>query len=183
MTKIEDVLMLPETMVLNPNTVTKIVNTGYTRIPVYRDNDKNNVVSLLFIKDLALVDPDENFTVKTVCTHHHHVLRFIYEDTPLKTMLEEFKKGDYHLAMVKKRNSDRGIGELCGLVTLEDILEEILKAEIIDETDVVIDNVHKIRRKTRNKNYLSNCYRKNVNKEAKTSKSNTSLPAKTTKKS
>lgn len=53
---------------------------------------RNTVVSLLFVKDLALLDPDDNFTIQTVCGFHEHPLRFVMEDTPLRMMLEEFKK-------------------------------------------------------------------------------------------
>lgn len=50
------------------------------------------MVALLFVKDLALLDPDDNFTIQTVCGFHEHPLRFVMEDTPLRVMLEEFKK-------------------------------------------------------------------------------------------
>lgn len=52
----------------------------------------NSVVALLFVKDLALLDPDDNFTIQTVCGFHEHPLRFVMQDTPLRVMLEEFKK-------------------------------------------------------------------------------------------
>lgn len=83
--------MLPDNTVLNTKTVAEILRMGYTRIPVYSE-DRNNVISLLFVKDLALLDPDDNFTVKTVCGYHEHALRFVMKDTPLRVMLEEFKK-------------------------------------------------------------------------------------------
>uniref|UniRef100_F1L285 Metal transporter CNNM4 n=1 Tax=Ascaris suum TaxID=6253 RepID=F1L285_ASCSU len=149
MTIISDVFMLPDTTVLNTKNVAEIVRMGYTRIPVYSQGDKNNVTDILFVKDLALIDPDDNFTVKTVCGYHKHPVKFVDSDAPLRGVLEDFKKGDAHLAMVRQLAPDSGgdpLYELVGIVTLEDIVEEILQAEIVDEFDVVTDNVNRIKR-------------------------------------
>ncbi|KAI3419685.1 hypothetical protein GPALN_004117 [Globodera pallida] len=151
MTKIDDVFMIPHDTVLNAKVVAEIVRSGYTRIPVFSDS-RNNVVSLLFVKDLALLDPDDNFIARTVCEYYQHPVRRVPENTPLRTMLEEFKKGDYHMALVDRTVAHSAEDkdskyELAGLVTLEDIVEEILQAEIVDETDVVMDNVNRIKRR------------------------------------
>jgi metal transporter CNNM len=87
----QDVFMLQEDTVLNTKTVAEILHRGYTRIPVYAE-DRHSVTALLFVKDLALVNPDDNFTVRTVCRYNEHHLRFVMEDTPLRVMLEEFKR-------------------------------------------------------------------------------------------
>lgn len=86
--------MLSENTILNTKQVAKIVQMGYTRIPVF-SGDRNNVVSILFVKDLPLLDPDDNLTVKTVCKNHPYPLRFVTKDKPLRVMLEEFKKVTY----------------------------------------------------------------------------------------
>lgn len=149
MTKINDVFMVPLDSTLDFETVSEIIKRGYSRIPVY-DGDRNNIVALLNIKDLAFVDPDTNTQLKTLCEFYNHPVNYVYEDTTLDVMLNEFKKGRSHLAFVRRVNSDEDVDpfyELLGIVSLEDVIEEIIQCEIIDETDVLTDNRRKRVRK------------------------------------
>ncbi|XP_077502022.1 unextended protein-like [Amblyomma americanum] len=149
MTRMDDVFMLPVTAVLDFETVSQIIGQGYTRIPVF-EGDRNNVVGLLNIKDLAFVDPEDEIPLRTLCEFYNHPLTFVFEDETLVNLLNEFKKGQSHMAFVRRVNTE-GDGdpfyELLGLVTLEDVIEEILQSEIIDETDVLMDNRRKLKRK------------------------------------
>ncbi|CAL1288843.1 unnamed protein product [Larinioides sclopetarius] len=149
MTKINDVFMVPITSVLDFETVSEIIKQGYSRIPVY-DGDRSNVVALLNIKDLAFVDPDTQTPLKTLCEFYNHPVNFVFEDTTLDVMLNEFKKGRSHLSLVRRVNNEEDgdpFYELLGIVTLEDVIEEIIQSEIIDETDVLTDNRRKHVRK------------------------------------
>ena len=92
MTHINDVFMLPYNTILNFETMTLINNTGYSRIPVY-EGDRNNVVGILFTKDLAFTDPDNNMPIKALIEFYKHPLYFVYEDVTLDVMLNEFKQG------------------------------------------------------------------------------------------
>lgn len=147
MTKVEDCFMLPSDAVLDFNTMSSIMESGYTRIPVF-ENERSNIVDILYVKDLAFVDPDDCTTLNTITRFYSHPVHFVFSDTKLDAVLEEFKKGKSHLAIVQKVNSE-GEGdpfyEVLGLVTLEDVIEEIIKSEILDESDLYTDNRSKKR--------------------------------------
>ncbi|XP_064631604.1 metal transporter CNNM4-like [Lineus longissimus] len=142
MTPLDDAYMISEDNVLDFETMSEIMKRGYSRIPVYGDK-RSNIIALLNIKDLAFVDPDDKTPLKAICQFYNHPISFVYEDDKLDNMLAEFKKGHSHMAFVQRINSE-GEGdpfyEIIGLLTLEDIIEEIIQAEIVDETDTITDN-------------------------------------------
>ncbi|XP_072335697.1 metal transporter CNNM2-like isoform X5 [Scyliorhinus torazame] len=142
MTPLRDCFMITSDATLDFNTMSEIMESGYTRIPVC-EGERSNIVDLLFVKDLAFVDPDDCTPLKTITKFYNHPLHFVFNDTKLDAMLEEFKKGKSHLAIVQRVNNE-GEGdpfyEVLGIVTLEDVIEEIIKSEILDETDLYTDN-------------------------------------------
>ncbi|XP_075468627.1 metal transporter CNNM2 isoform X2 [Ascaphus truei] len=142
MTPLRDCFMIAGDVMLDFNTMSEIMESGYTRIPVH-EGERCNIVDLLFVKDLAFVDPDDCTPLKTITKFYSHPLHFVFNDTKLDAMLEEFKKGKSHLAIVQRVNNE-GEGdpfyEVLGIVTLEDVIEEIIKSEILDETDLYTDN-------------------------------------------
>jgi gliding motility-associated protein GldE len=106
--------------------VTKvIVETGFSRIPVYRDNI-DHIEGVLYIKDVVphiAAAPD--FEWQKLIRRAH----FIPEHKKIDDLLEEFQAGKVHIAIVADE-----YGATKGLVSLEDILEEIV-GEISDESD------------------------------------------------
>ncbi|XP_067858161.1 metal transporter CNNM1 [Heptranchias perlo] len=142
LTPLSDCFMLSSEATLDFATMSEIMESGYTRIPVY-DNERANIIDVLFVKDLAFVDPDDDMHLATITKFYNHPLHYVFNDAKLDAVLEEFKKGKSHLAIVQRVNNE-GEGdpfyEILGIVTLEDIIEEIIKSEILDETDMYTDN-------------------------------------------
>ncbi|XP_047425933.1 metal transporter CNNM3 isoform X2 [Mugil cephalus] len=141
LTPLKDCFMLPSSAVLDFSTMSEIMQCGYTRVPIYEE-ERSNIVEILYVKDLALVDPDDCTPMTTITKFYNHPLHYVFNDTKLDAMLEEFKKGNSHMAIVQKVNNE-GEGdpfyEVLGLVTLEDVIEEIIKSEILDESDGYLD--------------------------------------------
>ncbi|XP_028131005.1 unextended protein [Diabrotica virgifera virgifera] len=149
MTKIEDVFMLDYEAILDFETVSEIMKSGFSRIPVF-EGTRLNIVTMLYIKDLAFVDPDDNTPLKTLCQFYQNPCNFVFEDVTLDVMFKIFKEGNKgHMAFVHRVNNE-GEGdpfyETVGLITLEDVIEELIQAEIMDETDVFTDNRSKRKR-------------------------------------
>lgn len=92
MTPLSDCYMLSSDAVLDFCTMSDVMQSGFTRIPVY-ENDRANIVDILFVKDLAFVDPDDCTPLKTITQFYRHPMHCVFSDTKLDVMLEEFKRG------------------------------------------------------------------------------------------
>jgi len=149
MTRLEDVFMLSVKTILDFETVSNIQKKGYSRIPIFEE-ERKNVVALFHAKDLAFVDPNDNMPIKTLIEFYRHPILYTHEETPLDDVLKMFKEGKSHLAFVRQIYEPDSLDpfyEITGIVTLEDVIEEILQTEIVDETDTLSDNRMKRRRK------------------------------------
>ncbi len=116
----------------NFNEVLKvIVSSGYSRIPVFEEQiDK--IVGILYVKDLIPhLNDNDSFNWRKLCRSPY----FVPETKMINDLLKEFQAKKNHLAIVVDE-----YGGTSGLVTLEDVLEEIV-GEINDEFDID-DNVY-----------------------------------------
>jgi putative hemolysin len=116
------------------NLVQQIETLHYSRIPVYND-DLDQVIGILHTKDfLPFIDNDDNF-------NWHSLLRppfFVHEQKLIEDLLQEFQLKRIHFAIVVDE-----FGGTSGIVTLEDILEEVI-GDIKDEFDEDETNYKKI---------------------------------------
>ena len=104
----------------------------HTRLPVYR-TDINNVMGLVHVRNMidVLSNPD---STKADLTEHIRSAYFVPENTPLNTQLLQFQRHKRRIGLVVDE-----YGDVQGLVTLEDILEEIVGQFTSDPSDIVKD--------------------------------------------
>lgn len=57
------------------------------------EGSRKNIITVLYIKDLALVDPDDNTPLKTLCQFYQNPCYFVFEDTTLDVLFKQFKEG------------------------------------------------------------------------------------------
>ncbi|MDD5427674.1 MAG: hemolysin family protein [Candidatus Omnitrophica bacterium] len=104
----------------------KVLESGYSRLPVYKDNP-DNIIGLINMKDLLSLSINRNLVVLQDIVYPAAVFT---ETKKVSELLKEFQKGHAHLGVVTDAR-----GKLVGIITLEDLLEEIV-GEIEDEYDV-----------------------------------------------
>ncbi|MEN8880644.1 MAG: gliding motility-associated protein GldE [Polaribacter sp.] len=106
------------------NVLTKILENGYSRNPVYKENI-DNIIGVLYAKDLLAHLNKKNFKWQTLLREAF----FVPENKKLDDLLDDFRDRKNHLAIVVDE-----YGGTSGLVTLEDVIEEIV-GDINDEFD------------------------------------------------
>lgn len=102
----------------------------FTRLPVYEDT-QDNIVGIINMKDLLLYDKNQPFHIRDIMRKPH----FTYEYKSISELLVEMRDSTFNIAIVLDE-----YGEMAGLITLEDILEEIV-GEIHDEYDETEDEM------------------------------------------
>ena len=129
MTPKKAVFLLEESELLDRKKLVEIKKTGLTRIPVYRD-DADNIVGVLNVK--SLIDLSEGKRVYDLCSKNK--IFEVGENERLDNLLNKFIKRKTHMAYVTNEHKT-----FLGIITLEDLIEEIINRQIVDETDVYVD--------------------------------------------
>lgn len=155
MTPLNDVYMIDINRKLDFETLSEINQSGYSRIPVY-EGDRTNILFFLYYKDLTMLDTEKNLSIRQVCEFYNRKAVYDFDDTKLDHILNRFKSGETHMVVVQSaiNYADKDPDYVpIGIVTLEDVIEEILQTEIVDETDRYTDNREKKLRKRHLKDF------------------------------
>ena len=126
MTPIKDVFWLTPNKIINDKLVDKIKEQSYSRIPII-SNDLSEPYGLVLMKDMVDVDFDNNS--RKVSDLKLHKLNVVGSRTALDTMFRKFIAAKAHLMAVEKND------KIVGVVTIEDLFEQLIGQEIEDETD------------------------------------------------
>lgn len=126
-------IMVPKTNIVSINVDTSIDKAlkvfgkhHFTRLPVYQDKE-DNVIGMVHQKDIFLMlSKDEKKSLRDIL----RVIMFVPETLKISQLLREFRHKHEHIAMVLNE-----YGSVTGLITLEDVLEEIV-GEISDEHEL-----------------------------------------------
>jgi len=160
---LEDTFSLSYTAFLTDKILREILDLGHSRVPVWKES-KENIVGVLLVKHLIRLNTQNSIQVRDL---QIMPLLVVDESVSLFALLRRFRTGTSHMASVTRsresspaQETQGSIGrtrstteseeliylssstqspiESIGIVTLEDVIEELLKHDIVDETDRVM---------------------------------------------
>ncbi len=127
MTEMRHVYWWTPSTVINSRKINELKEKGWSRIPIL-DRKHREVYGILLVKDLVDIDfRNKNYKVSDLPLHP---VEAVGSKTALDTMFRKFISAKTHLIPVRKN------GVVVGIITIEDLLEEIIGHEIIDESDL-----------------------------------------------
>lgn len=184
MTSLDQCYMLDVEERLNFTLMLEVYRSGYTRIPVY-SGERENIVGVLYAKDLILVDPEDEIELSTILSFRGRHGGHVFADTKLDKALSNFLSSGTHLMIVHERCTtprettpekvedgskvvtfdlspeqqefgeapgEEAEGKVVGIITLEDVIEELIRREIVDESDIYEDVEARVPRRIARKN-------------------------------
>lgn len=130
----KDMIMLESKFNIE-NALKLFLKKKHTRTPVY-EKQKDNIVGIIHVKDVMknIQGKNKNLPITKIMYKPY----FVPEVKKISDLLRQFQKRKEHMAIVVDEH-----GSITGLVTLEDVLEEIV-GEIMDETDILAPNIKSI---------------------------------------
>ena len=140
MTPVDGCFSLPETTVLDELTLQRILKCGHTRIPVMAESDETRVVGVLYAKDLVGIGFERQLSLKRVLGAFDAQKRVheISTDTKLGAAFDICKQCRIHLLIVVDKNKRNW--PMVGIITTEDIIEELIQDEIVGDDDEYVDD-------------------------------------------
>lgn len=125
------VYMIPSNAIIDAKLIETIKDRGFSRIPVYNIEKTEDILGVVIIRDLLGLDMEAG---EPITNYVRPEVLSIKKEMKLDSLLNHFLANKKHIACLYNE-----FATFVGVVTLEDIIEEILKTEIIDEGDKTRD--------------------------------------------
>uniref|UniRef100_A0A6B2L7I0 CNNM transmembrane domain-containing protein n=1 Tax=Arcella intermedia TaxID=1963864 RepID=A0A6B2L7I0_9EUKA len=128
-TPLADVFSLELNTILDREILAQLSEKRHSRIPIYRKHP-GHIIGIILTKRLIHISPEDR--VKVSSLELTQIPR-VTTETPLYNLLNQFQKGKSHMALVLDPQDNLTVK---GVVTLEDVIEQLLESEIFDEFDL-----------------------------------------------
>ena len=155
MTPLDATFMLPMDATLDLETIEILLSKGHTRMPIFKESPRD-VVAVLYCKDIVGLGYERCTPLREVVECFSAEKRVVRaaKDTNLGTVFDMMKESRIHLLIITESHKPKS--PAVGIVSMEDILEEILQEELVGDDDLVVDaaasskmNIRKVERNKR----------------------------------